>query len=208
MPCLIKELVEKHFDSAEATQTLLKLAASVRNSATSPQLDSRSLTPKKDEAAHDWLTKPETGPQRLTAFMPWKQGGPTTDTENQHESSPRPPISVADISTALCKTMTATPQLPYQDQQQPPLGTNNADRPPNLHQANVSADSGEGRGGVKAADSEQDTVGATSASAQQFLDDFMQQLHTHKEPGGERESGRVGKSEGQNEKCEPNSVTE
>ncbi|KAF7657963.1 hypothetical protein LDENG_00019510 [Lucifuga dentata] len=188
VPCLIKELVEEHFDSAEAIHKFLKTAAPVVQSATAPQVDNQSRHPKKEEAAYDW-SKSEAGPQRVTAFMPWKQGGPTIEAENhileQHDFSPKPPFSVADISAdkKMAANYAASSQLLYQDQQEPSPGTNHVDTPPNLQQAHVH----DGKGGAKTADLELDAVDVTSVSAQQILDDFMQQLHTHKEPGEEKE---------------------
>lgn len=81
------------------------------------------------------------------------------------------------------------PLYPQSQQQQPPLGANHADTPPNLHQAHVGGDSWGGTGGVKVTVLEQDV---TSSSAQQILDEFIQQLQPHKEAGGgkEQQGGR------------------
>ncbi|XP_071313769.1 uncharacterized protein [Trachinotus anak] len=191
VPCLIKDLLEKHFDSAEAVQKLLTApTAPVSHPASSPQGDGQSHAPKMEEAAHDCSTK-STGPQRVTAFMPFKQELPTTGTEaclsNQHESSHSPPFSVADISTAIYKKMAAgyaaRPQ-PLYPQQQPPLGANHTDTPSNLQQAHVGGDSWGGKAAVQVTLLKQDVVDVTSLSAQQILDEFMQQLQAHKEAGG------------------------
>ncbi|XP_070770029.1 repetin [Enoplosus armatus] len=196
VPCLIKELLEKHFDSTEAIQKSLTTSVPIIHSAPSSQADGQSHAPKVEEAAHDWLTKSEAGPQRVTAFMPFKQGVQTTGTEDglsgQHRSSHSPPFSVADISTAIYKKMAASyaarPQPLYpQSQPQPPLGTNHADTPQNLQQAHVGGDSWGGKGAVKVTLLEQDVVDVTSMSAQQILDEFIQQLQTHKEAGGGKE---------------------
>ncbi|KAG7230415.1 hypothetical protein INR49_024521 [Caranx melampygus] len=193
VPCLIKDLLEKHFDSSETIQKFLTASPSISHSATSPQGDSQSHTPKMEEAAHDWSAKSEAGPQRLTAFMPFKQELPTTGTEarlsNRHESSHSPPFSVSDISAAIYKKMAAgyaaRPKPLYpQSQQQPPLATNHANIPPSLQQAHVGGDSWGAKPGVQVTLLEQDVVNVTSMSAQHILDDFMQQLQTHKEPGG------------------------
>lgn len=193
---MIKDLLEKHFDSAEAIQKFLTAPTPVSHSTTSPQADNQSHSPKVEEAAHDWVTKSEGGPQRVTAFMPFKQGVPTTGTEGclsgKHEPSHSPPFSVADISTAIYKKMAASyaarPQPFYpQCQQQPSQVTNHTITPPNLPQAHVGGDSWGGEGGVKVTLLEQDAVDVTSMSAQQILDDFMQQLQVHKEPGGGKE---------------------
>ena len=188
---MIKELLEKHFNSAEAIQKLLTTSAPTSHSATSQQADSQPYTPKVEETL-DWLSKSGAGPQRVTAFIPVKQ--PTTGSEgSQHESSQSPPFSVADISTAICKKMAASyaarPQPVYpQSQHQLLLGTNHTpDTTPNLQQAHVGADSWGGKGGVKVTLLEQDVVDVTSVSAQQILDDILQQLQPHKEAGGGKE---------------------
>lgn len=192
VPCLIKELLEKHFNSAEAIQKFLTISAPTSHSATSQQADGQSYTPKVEEAALDWLTKSGASPQRVTAFIPFKQ--PTTGSEgSQHESSHSPPFSVADISTAIYKKMAASyaarPQPVYpQSQQQLLLGTNHTpDTTPNLQQAHVGGDSWGEKGGVKVTLLEQDVVDVTSVSAQQILDDILQQLQPHKEAGGGKE---------------------
>lgn len=196
VPCLIKELLEKHFDSSEAIQKFLSTSTPVSCSATAPPADSQSHAPKAGKGTHDWLTKPEAGLQRVTAFMPFKQGVLTTGTDAclsvQHETSYSPPFSVADISTAICNKMAAEyadrPQHLYsQSQQQPPLGTNHTDTPPKLQQAHLCGDSWGGKGGVKVTLLEQDVVDVTSMSAQQILDDFLQQLQAHKDVGGGKE---------------------
>ncbi|XP_067455575.1 knob-associated histidine-rich protein [Thunnus thynnus] len=195
VPCLIKDLLEKHFDSAEAIQKFLTTPTPISHSATSLQGDNQSHAPKVEETAHDWLTK-EAGPQRVTAFMPFKQGVPTTGTEGchsgQHDASHSPPFSVAAISTAIYKKMAdsyaARPQPLYpQCQQQPSQGTNHTDAPPNLPQAHVGGDSWGGKGGVEVTLLEQDVVDVTSMTAQQILDDFLQQLQAHTEAGGGKE---------------------
>lgn len=193
---MIKDLLEKHFDSTEAIQKFLTAPAPVSYSATSPQAANQSHTPKVEEAVHNWATKSEGGPQRVTAFMPFKQGVPTIGTEGclsgKHEPNHSPPFSVADISTAIYKKMAATyaarPQPFYsQCHQQSSQVTNHTDTPPNVPQVHVGGDSWGGEGGVKVTLLEQDIVDVTSMSAQQILDDFMQQLQTHKEPGGRKE---------------------
>ncbi|KAI3351679.1 hypothetical protein L3Q82_020510 [Scortum barcoo] len=195
VPCLIKELLEKHFSSAEAIQKFLTTSAPISQSATPQQTDSQSQAPTV-EAAHDWLTKSDASLQRVTAFIPFKQGVPTAGTvsslSDQNESSHSPPFSVADISTAIYKKMAASyhaqPEPLYpQSQQQSPLGTNHIDTPPNNQQAHVGGDSWGGKGGVKVTLLEQDIVDVTSMSAQQILDEFMRQLQAQKEAGGGKE---------------------
>ncbi|XP_061581569.1 uncharacterized protein si:ch211-276i12.4 isoform X4 [Cololabis saira] len=196
VPCLIKELLGKQFDSAEAVQKFL-----TTSSATShfQQTDGQSHSPNAEEVAHDWLTKSEAGAQRATAFMPFKQGLPANKNEaslsGQHESSP--PFSVADISAAIYKKMAASyaarPQPVYpESQQQLSLGTNHADTPPDPQHAHVGGSSWGGRDGLKVLLLEQDTGDVNAMSAQQILDDFMQHLQTHKEAvgGKEQQSGQ------------------
>ncbi|KAK2849023.1 hypothetical protein Q5P01_008857 [Channa striata] len=193
VPCLIKELLEKHFDSAEAIQKFLSTSTPINHVTLSPQAGSQ---PKLGKATDDWLTKSEAGLQRVTAFVPFKQGVPTTGNEaclsGQHEPSHSPPFSVADISTAICNKMAASyadrPQPHYsQSQQQPLLGTAHTDTSPILQQAHVGGDSWARKGGIKVTLLDQDVVDVTSISAQQILDGFMQQLQAHKEVGGGKE---------------------
>ncbi|XP_035016440.1 uncharacterized protein si:ch211-276i12.4 [Hippoglossus stenolepis] len=193
VPYLIRDLLEKHFNSSEAIQKFLTASAPISRLATSLPGDGQSHSPNMVEAASDRLTKSEAGLQRVTAFMPFKQGTPTTATEaclsNQHESSHSPPISVADISAAIYKKMAAgyaaRPQPLYpQSQKQPPMGTNHTDTPLAPQKAHVGGDSWGGKGGIEVTLLEQDVVDVTSLSAQQILDEFMQQLQAHKEVGG------------------------
>ncbi|XP_075336787.1 uncharacterized protein LOC142397329 [Odontesthes bonariensis] len=186
VPCLIKELLEKHLDSPDAIQNFLT---------TSPPT-SQSHPPKVEEAGHDWLSKSEANSQRVTAFLPVKQGVPANKNEGslsgQNESSYSPSFSVADISTAIYKKMAASyaarPQPVYpQSQQQPSQVTNHANAPLDLQQAHMGGDSWGGRGGLKVLLLEQDAGDVNSMSAQQLLDDFMQHLQTHKEAGGGKE---------------------
>ncbi|XP_074529536.1 uncharacterized protein LOC141793082 [Halichoeres trimaculatus] len=203
VPCLIKELLEKHFNSAEAIQKLLTTSGSNSHSASSPLADSHSYAPNVGEEVHDWLTKSEAGPQRVTAFIPFKQGVRTTGPENslssQEDSRHSPPFSVNDISTAIYKKMAASyaarphPLYPLsqQPQLQPPsLTTNHTDTSTKIQQAHVGDDNWVGNGGVKVTLVEHDIVDVTSTSAQQILDDFIQQLEAQKEVGGgEKQQG-------------------
>lgn len=193
---MIKELLEKHFDSAEAIQKFLTTSVTNSHSATAQQTDGQSRCPKADEGAHDWLTKSEAGPQRVTAFTPFKQSAPATRNEGslsgQHELSHSPPFTVAEISTAIYKKMAASyaarPQPVYpQSQQQPSLATNHADTLPDLRQGHVDSDIWGGKGELKVTLLEQDIEDVNSVSAQQILDDFMQHLQIHKEAGGRKE---------------------
>lgn len=148
-----------------------------------------------EEVTHDWLTNTEAGPQRVTAFVPFKQGSPTTTTTteanlpSQQESSNSPFISTADISPVLSKKMagvhTARPQPVYpQNLQQSPLGPKQSDTKSNLQQVAAVSDCWCGKGGVNGALLGHNLVDVTSVSAQQILDEFMQQLQAHNNVGG------------------------
>nr|XP_008292583.1 PREDICTED: uncharacterized protein LOC103366594 [Stegastes partitus] len=194
VPCLIKDLLEKHFDSTEAIQKFLTTPAPVSLLATALQTDGQSRPPKVEGVAHDWLTKSEASPERVTAFMPFKQGILPTGNEGslsgQDEPSHSPPFSVADISTAIYKKMAASyaarpqPLYPQSQQQLSPVGSNHADTSPDPRRPRVGVDSWNGKGGLKVKPLEQDAEDVNSMSAQQILDDFMQQLQAHKEAGG------------------------
>ncbi|XP_047440409.1 uncharacterized protein si:ch211-276i12.4 [Mugil cephalus] len=192
VPCLIKQLLEKHFDSAEAVRKFLTSSAPVGHPATCPQTADRSHPPK----AEDWLTKSEAGPQRVTAFTPFMPtAGNESSLSGQQELIRSPLFSVADISTAIYKKMAASyagypqsqQQQQQQQQQQPSMSSNHADTPPDPQQPRVG---GDGRGGktvLKVSVLEQNDEDVNAMSAQQILDDFLQQLHTHKEAGGGKE---------------------
>ncbi|XP_035809514.2 uncharacterized protein si:ch211-276i12.4 [Amphiprion ocellaris] len=194
VPCLIKDLLEKHFDSAEAVKKFLTTPAPTSLLASVPQTENQSHSPKVEGAAYDWLTKSEASPERVTAFMPFKQDVPPTGNEvslsGQDESSHSPPFSVADISTAIYKKMAASyaarpqPLYPKSQQQLSTVGTNHADTPPDPRRARVGVDNWDGKGGLKVMLLEQDAEDVNSMSAQQILDDFLQQLQARKEAGG------------------------
>ncbi|KAM6923434.1 uncharacterized protein FYW49_005865 [Xenentodon cancila] len=196
VPCLIKELLGKQFDSAEAVQ---KFLSSHSANSHSQHTDGQAHSPKAEEAARDWLTKSEAGAQRATAFMPFKKGLPANKNEDsltgQHELSP--PFSVEDISAAIYQKMAASyaarPQPVYpQSQQELSLGTNHADTPPDPQHAHVGASSWGGRDRLKVLLLERDAGDVNAMSAQQILDDFMQHLQAHKAAvgGKEQESGQ------------------
>ncbi|KAM4621821.1 uncharacterized protein ACJ7VT_006113 [Polymixia lowei] len=196
VPYLLKELLEKHFDSAEALQKFLKTATPISHSETSPKVDNQSHALKVVELPHDWLEKSEAGQQRATAFMPWKQETPTTGSEDHPSdlrgSSSSPPFSVADISTAIYKKMAAgyadSPR-PFhpQHQKHPSLATNHTDTPPGLHQSCLVRDGRGGMGEGGTHELEQGVGDVTRLSSQQVLDDFMHQLQPHKEGGRRKE---------------------
>lgn len=193
---MLKELLGKHFDSPEAIQKFITTSFSHSRY---QQTDGQSHSPKAEEAAHDWLTKSEADLQRVTAFMPFKEGLPANKNEGilscQRESSHSPSFSVADISTAIYKKMAASfdarPQpIHPQNQQQISPGTIHAETPSNPQQVHVGGSSWGGRDGLKVLLLEQDTGNVNSMSAQQILDDFMQHLQAHKEADGGKEPQR------------------
>ncbi|KAM8907860.1 uncharacterized protein AB9W97_004986 isoform 2-T2 [Spinachia spinachia] len=189
VPCLMKELLEKHFDSTNAMQKIVATSAPMGPSATSIKADAQCHAPKEEEASHDWGTRSGAGPQRVTAFLPFKQVAPTAAPEGlgQRESSHSPPLSVADISTAIYQKMAANyaarPKALYPQSQQQPK--------PTLPPGNNHADSWGGNRGVKVTLVEQDVVETTSVTAQQILDDFLKQLRPYEEAGGGKEQQAV-----------------
>lgn len=184
VPCLIKELLERRFNSAEAIQQFLTTSAPTGHAAT-PQAESQSHAPKTEEAAPDWMLKSEGGSQRVTAFSPFKHGGAQAMNEDgisgQREPVYSPPLSLDDISSAIYNKMAARYAARSQSHypQQPPL----ADTPPNFQQANVDGDSWSGKAGVKVRHLEEHVVDVTSMSAQKILDEFMRQLQPYQEAG-------------------------
>lgn len=208
VPCLIKELLEKHFSSAEAVQRFLATPASASVAITS-LTECQPHAPKMEEAAPDWTPKPESNSQRVTAFAPFKHGGAEAANEarvsGQHEPvSASPSISLDDISAAIYNKMaaryTAVSQPPNpQTQQQPPLAVNHADTPPDFQRGSVDRDSWGVKGGVKVTLLEQDAVDVTSVSAQKILDEFMRQLQSHQEAGEgtQQHDGKEGRAVGQ-----------
>ncbi|XP_029973625.1 uncharacterized protein LOC115407354 [Salarias fasciatus] len=180
VPCLIKELLEKHFDSVEAVQTFVT---------TSPPTDGHSIPVKVTEAPRDWLTDADAARERVTAFTPFKQPANGESLSEQHERSHSPPFTVADISTAIYKKIAASyaarpPPAYPQSQQQAPPSAHHAD-PASL--ARVGGDSWGGNEDLKVMILEQGVGDVNSALAQQILDDFLQQLQVHKEAGAGKE---------------------
>ncbi|XP_037118353.1 uncharacterized protein LOC119129299 [Syngnathus acus] len=183
LPCLIKDLLEKHLNSAETVQKI-ETPSPIGNHTTSspPALKSPRL-PKLEGAAHSWLTMSDTA----TAFVPFKQEVPKTgqiSPQGVPPSSNSPPFSVEDMSTAIYQKIVADyaakPQRNLQQSSQGVKYTDISLKPQQLHHADRMAEKGE----VLVTLLEQNAATVTSMSAQQILDEFMQQLHTH-ERGGE-----------------------
>ncbi|XP_055783515.1 uncharacterized protein si:ch211-276i12.4 [Salvelinus fontinalis] len=194
VPCLIKELLEKHFDSGDAVKQFLKNALKTGQSTG----DIESPAPKLEQKPSDWssvgLREFEAGPQNVTAFMPWKQEegfGVIGQTGNEDSSSMSPPFSVADISMAIYKKLAASQaaRQPRPSNYQP-----HTDTPPDpypLVELGTGGAAGEGylvpavKGCVaeagRAAESKHDAVVDVSyLTTQRVLDDFLHQL-THPE---------------------------
>lgn len=183
LPCPIKDLLEKHFNSAEAVQKIPLPAAIGSHSAISPSALKPPQPPKSEETAHDWWTETETA----TAFVPFKQEVPKTggqiSLQGPLESSNSPPFSVEDISTAIYEKIIANyTAKPQTNLQQPSLGEKYTDWPLKPLQLPRAGRLGE-KGEVLVTLLEQDAADVTAMSAQQILDEFMQQLHTREGVG-------------------------
>nr|XP_029518374.1 uncharacterized protein LOC115130928 [Oncorhynchus nerka] len=208
VPCLIKELLEKHFDSGDAVKQFLKNALKTGQSTG----DIESPAPKLEQKPSDWssigLREFEAGPQKVTAFMPWKQEegfGVIGQTGNEDSGSMSPPFSIADISMAIYKKLAASQaeRQPRPSNYQP-----HTDTPPNPYPLVELGTGGEGyrvpavKGCVaeagRVAESKQGAVVDVSyLTAQRVLDDFLHQL-THPEDGSGG-GGRGHKANGEEE---------
>ncbi|XP_072520098.1 uncharacterized protein [Salminus brasiliensis] len=123
VPSLIKELLNKHFDSQDAVRSFLLSPSSPVQSDTDQASralglrDNQSPVSREDERESDWLCTSQRGlsdrQQHVTAFLPWTESqDPWTVSEktvvNEHEAVPLPkpedshlPFTVADISQAI-----------------------------------------------------------------------------------------------------------
>ncbi|XP_024286373.1 uncharacterized protein LOC112257020 [Oncorhynchus tshawytscha] len=205
VPCLIKELIEKHFDSGDTVKQFLKNTLKTGQSISDIQSPATKLEQKPSDWSGAGLRECEAGPQKVTAFMPWKQEegfGVIGQTGNEDSRPMSPPFSVADISMAIYKKLAASQaaRQPRPSNLQP-----HTDTPPNPYPlVELGTGGAEGaweegylvpavKGGVaaagRAAESKQGAVVDVSyLTAQRVLDDFMHQL-THPEDGsggGER----------------------
>ncbi|XP_055018254.1 serine-rich adhesin for platelets isoform X2 [Boleophthalmus pectinirostris] len=183
VPHLIKNLLEKHlFCSAGTKQQLTSTATSFSHLDSSP--------PKLDGASRDWLPK-SAQQQRPTAFSLITHG--LTTTENQccipGSLTPCPSeFCTADVSAFYNKMPTglATGSQPVCAQAL--LGRTTADTPlPTVQQACAGGDNCTAHEGVKVVQAEPAVV--TAMSAQQILNDFMQQLWAQKEADRETQQG-------------------
>lgn len=203
VPCLIKELLQKHLRSSEANQKTVTSPVPAGRSAATPA-NSLSQALKVEDPAQNWLLGPEAGPPRVTAFTPIKQKVPQSRNDrilSQRESSHSPPFTLEDLSADIYRKISAS----YAARPQPlcaqSLTCKHADTPPRLPQAYAGDDSWAAKGGVQVTLLEEDVVGVTSTSAQKILEEFMQQLQPHQEvPEGEEEKSRVEKMAAQKHK--------
>ncbi|XP_077435075.1 uncharacterized protein LOC144059687 [Vanacampus margaritifer] len=183
LPCLIKDLLGKHLNSTEAVPKIRTPSAIGGHSASSPPALKPPHPPKSEEAAHDWLTESDTA----TAFVPFKQEvaktGSQISLQNPIESNDSPPFSVEDISTAIYQKIVANyAARPQNYQHQSSLGVKYTDSPLKPEQLHRDEHLGE-KGDVLVTLLEQDAVNVTAMSAQQILDEFMQQLNTRERVG-------------------------
>ena len=184
MPCLLKELLEKHFDSAEAVQQFLKTATTAANQPDTPSPPDLSQSGASGvvELPCDWLTEREAGPGRVTAFMPWKQEASAVTLSaggsGGHSVSQSRPFSIADISAAVYKKIASEIAANHRSPspkslQGCPMGTNHPGPPPvappaHVRQVPETAESGPGE--------------VTYLSAQRVLDEFIHQLQPQNKP--------------------------
>ncbi|KAG9272470.1 hornerin-like [Astyanax mexicanus] len=128
VPCLIKELLDKHFDSQEAVRSFLLSPSSPAQSDTDQSnralglRDNKSPAGREEEQESDWFFSAQRGlsdrQQHVTAFLPWTESqDPWTVSEktvvDEHKATlhPKPedsnlPFTVADISQAIYRKIT------------------------------------------------------------------------------------------------------
>ncbi|XP_077589466.1 uncharacterized protein LOC144207703 [Stigmatopora nigra] len=177
LPCLMKDLLARHLDSAESVSNKFPTPTGLDSLSTrSPPSPQRPHASKSDQTVQKRTTEADAA----TAFVPFKQEVAQTvvpvpiPPQRSPESSNSPPFSVEDISATIYQKLLA----------------NYAGEP--LNYQRESAQSGRFYSGERLGEKEellvtlleQDAVEVDSVSAQQILDQFMQQLHAH-ERGGE-----------------------
>jgi len=185
--CLIKELLEKHFDSAEAVQRFLKTATAVNQPKTpsTPDLNQSGASNVVDVPL-DWLRESEVGPCRATSFMPWKQEASAATASAGGSLSGRTqsqPLSIDDISAAIYKKIASEfaanhPSAPPKSLQRCPKGTNHT---------GTAAPPAHTRPVLETAELAPDQEDVTYLSAQQVLDEFMNQLSPKSQASGGNE---------------------
>lgn len=199
VPTLIKELLEKHlFTSAEAKQQFASPPTAFSHLNSFP----RTECTVEGLSEHEWLSKSEIGPQRPTAFSPVTHGLPNTDKQSCISgalSSCSRHFGAPDMKAAFYNTMSAGLAPSVQPVcVKPLLITTTADTlQPSVQQTCVGGgDNCAGQEGVSVEHGEQAVV--TALSAQQILNEFMQQLQAQKE--SDRDSTEHRASEEQHNK--------
>ncbi|XP_031442770.1 transcription initiation factor TFIID subunit 1 isoform X2 [Clupea harengus] len=209
VPALIKELLQKHFKSEEGVRNFL-LSTTMKDGK-----DNQSVLATVEVASTDWPQSgqgsAESGPVRMTAFMPWQQGQNEWSGEEARACVTRRdmeaagsisqlPFTVADISMALFKNV-ADAQAKGHEHQHPTavhpefhsLGLSTQkpmEVPPNPYEG-MGTGRGMGAGGSAGGGEPGDDF--TSLTAQRILDNFMRQMppSSTTEDQEERDSGAV-----------------
>lgn len=179
----MKELLQKHLNSSAAMQQPVASPVAVGPSAATPA-DGRTHALKVEAPAPMWLMESEAGPQRVTAFTPFKQEVPQF--RNDHfsglrESNHTPPFTLEDLSADIYRKISARYAARPQPLYPQSLTSNHADKPPISQQAHTGDDGWAGKGGAQVTLLEEDTVDVTSMSAQKILEEFMRQLQPYQE---------------------------
>ncbi|KAK7922427.1 hypothetical protein WMY93_009329 [Mugilogobius chulae] len=194
VPNLIKELLEKHlFCSGGTKQQLVSTATPFSHLDSSPKTEGQPHTSKLEGASHDWLSKSALGNQRPTAFSSVTHGLTTTENHSCISGSFASCLSqshAADISAALYnKIPTGLATASQPGCVQALLGRTTADAAePSVQQTCIGVDNCAAQEEVKVVQVEPAVV--TAMSAQQILNDFMQQLWAQKEAERESQQGK------------------
>lgn len=182
VPNLIKELLEKHlFTSTGAKQQFMSATTAFNH------FNSTSRTHCEVEglSQHDWMSKASaSGAMRPTAFSPVTPGLSNTENQNSISESLSPcstHFGAPDANTAFYNKMAAGVVPAIQPLcVKPLLGSITTDTSlPNVQLTGAGGDSCAGQQGVKVVHEEQAVV--TALTAQQILNDFMQQLQVQKQ---------------------------
>ncbi|XP_077465766.1 uncharacterized protein LOC144082459 [Stigmatopora argus] len=185
LPCLMKDLLARHLDSAETVSNKFPTPTALDSlSTSSPPSPQRPHASKSDET----VQKRSTEADAATAFVPFKQEvaqtGVPVPPQRSPESSNSPPFSVEDISTTIYQRLLANYVAePLNYQRESAQSVKRGASPPGSRRFYSGERLGE-KEELLVTLLEQDAVEVDSMSAQQILDEFMQQLHAH-ERGGE-----------------------
>ncbi|XP_053736061.1 uncharacterized protein si:ch211-276i12.4 isoform X1 [Synchiropus splendidus] len=159
VPCLIKELLEKHWNTTETMQKFMAMNDG----------GTAAHAPTVNGEVHKCVSKSDVGPQRPTAFMPFRQALPTQSEESE-------PTYNTDMSDAIYENIAARPQ--------PVCPSKYTESSRNPTQVFGDHPQQTGEEDIKVSLLEEDVVPLTSVSAQHILDEFMQQLQGHQAAGG------------------------